>query len=355
MRTTFALFAAAWWIASSAFAGVSTTTKFVGGPGTFSSCGVADPPTLCDGVTLASGTFEFTLDDTVTPNTLTVKVTNTSPVVPGVPNPILSAFWFNSPALATAQLTLVSVTVLGEGGGGAASFGHEFDPDLNDGSNSITSPGFCAFNSKTEWSPEVAGGIANGLADTFAIPPSFFVVGPVVFVYEVGGPAAGGIQATSYARAFSQIPPGAFRVNVTAKFKHGGVAEASGTLSNKPTCEANNWFVGEPRIGCTVKFVMSGAPGCFGCLAMSPDPGPIVIPNPPFGNLTIPLGVPTIALLVATVPPATVKTKDVPIPASPNLVGGVLYFAAVLLDGNTGQLSVGSGFSMTILPAGPCP
>jgi hypothetical protein len=353
MKALLVLLAATIVLAAPALAGVTTTTKVVGGPGTFSSCGPGDPPTLCDGVTLASALFTFTFDDTVTPNLLTVEVSNTSPVVPGVPNPILSAFWFNVPALAATQLTLVSQTAPGEGG--TSSFGHEFDPDLNDGSNPVTSPGFCAFNSKTEWMPEVAGGIANPLADTFAIPPSFLVFGPVTFVYQVGGPASAGVQAPTFASAFSQIPPGDFRVNVVAKFKHGGLAEASGSLSNRPTCEAGNWMVGEPRIGCDVTFVMSGAPGCFGCLAMSPDPGPTVIPNPPFGDLVVPLGSPTIAVLVATVPPATVKTKTIPIPPDANLVGGTLYFAAVLLDGDTGQLSVGSGFSITLLPAGPCP
>ncbi len=342
-RVMAVLFGAA--LATSASAGVTTTTKSIGGAGGLSSCGTANPPTLCDGVTLATATFDFAYDDVT--KILTLTVTNTSPVTAGVPNPLLSEIYFNVPAFAAVGLTLLTQST--EGGGPDPGFTLGFDPDLNDGQNDNTAPGFCAFNSKLDHISETPGGIANALADTISAPEGTYVVGPVTFTFQVGGPPATGVGAASYSSSFSQIPPGNFRVNVVGKFKAGGPSEASGAMSVAPGCEPGNWMVGTPCLGCPVQFVMCGGPGCFGCLAISTSPGPTVIATPS-GPLSIPIGMPAVPILIATLPPATCISATVTVPNDPAVIGGTFYVANALLHPVTGELTSADGFSVTIVP-----
>ncbi|MGH7150404.1 MAG: hypothetical protein ACREIU_06895 [Planctomycetota bacterium] len=332
-------------LATIASAGVTTATKTVGGAGGLSSCGTSNPPTLCDGVTLASATFDFAYDDVT--KILTLTVTNTSPVTAGVPNPLLSQIYFNVPAFAAVGLTLLNQST--EGGGADPGFSLDFDPDLNDEQNGNTAPGFCAFNSKLDHLSETPGGIANALADTISAPEGTYVFGPVTFTFQVGGPSAIGVGAKSYSSSFSQIPPGNFRVNVVGKFKSGGFNDASGALSVTPGCEPGNWMVGTPCLGCPVQFVMCGGTGCFGCLAISTSPGPTVIPTPT-GNLSIPIGMPAAPILIATLPPATCISATLTVPNDPVVIGATFYVANALLHPVTGVLSSADGFSVTIVP-----
>ncbi|HET6202747.1 MAG TPA: hypothetical protein VFI25_08085 [Planctomycetota bacterium] len=338
------LFLCAGALLASARAGVTTATKTVGGPGDFSSCGTANPPTLCDGVTQASATFQISYDDVT--KVLVLVVTNTSPVTAGVPNPLLSQIYFNVPAFAATGLTLLSQTAATDGPD--PGFALEFDPDLNDGDNGTTAPGFCAFNAKLDQLTETPGGIANALADTISAPAGTYVVGPVTFTFQVGGPPATGVRGSSFARSFSQIPPGNFRVNVVGKFKEGGFSDASGSMSNKPDCEPGNWIVGTPCLGCPIQFVMCGGAGCFGCLAISAFAGPIVLPTPT-GDVTIPIGMPATPVFIATVPPTTCLSASATVPNMPELLGLTFYLANALIDPATGKLSVSEGFSVTIV------
>lgn len=332
-------------LAASAHAGVTTASKTIGGPGGLSSCGTSNPPTLCDGVTQATATFDFAYDDVT--KVLILTVTNTSPVTAGVPNPLLAEIYFNVPAFAALDLTLLGQTT--EGGGADPGFAVGFDPDLNDGQNDNTAPGFCAFNTKLAQLVETPGGIANALADTIAAPAGSWVYGPVTFTFQVGGPPATGVGAKSYSSSFSHIPPGNFNVNVVGKFKSGGVSESSGSMSVSPGCEPGNWMVGTPCLGCPVQFVMCGGTGCFGCLAISTSPGPTVIPTPS-GPLSIPIGMPAAPILIVTLPSTSCVSATVTVPNDPAVIGATFYVANALLHPVTGALSSADGFSVTLVP-----
>jgi len=322
----------------------TTVTKGIGGPGDLSNCDPpTNPPTLCDGMTPASAAFTFTLLDTDSGQTLALEVNNTSPVTPGVPNPLLTRIFFGSPHLAVTEMSLLSVDPPDIG----VEWDWTFDPDLQDGENPNVSPGFCAFNGKLEPIGDGVGGIANPNADTISAPPGSFVVGPVTFLFEIGGPPSSGVQATSFLQAFSQIPPGDLRVNLVGEFTDGGLVSASGAMAPLPTCEPAAWIVGAPCLGCTVTLVMSGQVGCTGCLAVSPTSGPLEIPTP-FGTVVIPLGFPAIPLLVGAVPGATFLTQDLSLPLQPALVGQTVHFANVLMDPQTGELFASSGVQVEL-------
>ncbi|HKB15090.1 MAG TPA: hypothetical protein VKF62_03445, partial [Planctomycetota bacterium] len=95
-------------LAPMARAGVTSIVKTIGEPGGASCCESGSRPTLCDGVTPATADVAFTYDDAT--HTLTLLVENTSPVTSGVPNPLLTALYFNVPAGAVTGLSLVSQT-----------------------------------------------------------------------------------------------------------------------------------------------------------------------------------------------------------------------------------------------------
>ena len=77
----------------------------IGGQSSLSSEGYDRPGRLDDGLTRASAVYTFTLDTVA--STLVVRVDNTSIVVPGAANPVLTDVFFNSPAAVT-DMSLVS-------------------------------------------------------------------------------------------------------------------------------------------------------------------------------------------------------------------------------------------------------
>ena len=148
------------------------------------------------------------------------------------------------------------------------------------------------------------------------------------------------------------LPPGLYQANVGAFFIGGGVGMETGKISAPAECEPGTFLYGTPSIGGTVNFVMSGAPGCCGCLGLSINPGPTTIPNiPGCPAVVVPLGAP-ITVLIPTTPLGTATTVTVPvsIPNDPGLVGAVVYFAVVQVVPGTGKLFGSTGSSVTILP-----
>jgi len=334
-------------LASVVQAGVTTVQKTIGEPGGYSCCGPSSPPTLCDGVTLATATVQFTYDDAT--RALTLLVANTSPVTPGVPNPLLTSVHFNVPAEAVTGLSLLFQA----GSGGAApAMSLAFDPDPTSPPNPAKLGCLGAFHARLSNGGGIAGAIANPAADTLAAPSGSWVVGPVTFVLDVTTAPGAVLDASDFANAFSHNPPGIHRANLGAKFRAGGPQKKRGTLSTSTGCEPSAFLYGTPSLGGTVTFVMSGAPGCCGCLGFSHDPGPTTFPNiPGWPDVVMPLGDPTFVLIPTTpLPTATTVTVEVAISNVPGLLGRTFHFAVALVDPGTGKLSGSTGSMITIVP-----
>ncbi|MGH7149550.1 MAG: hypothetical protein ACREIU_02570, partial [Planctomycetota bacterium] len=155
-------------LAGTAGATVTNANVSIGGLGGFTSCGAQNPPVICDGVTVATADVQFSYDDGVSPPTLSVTVTNTSPVVPGVGNPLISNIYFNTPVGGVSNLTLV---------GGPAGWSLTFDSNLAANPNPNGADGMGAYNALLTTGGGVANSIGNALADTFCIPQADVVLG----------------------------------------------------------------------------------------------------------------------------------------------------------------------------------
>ena len=334
-------------LASVAQAGVTSVQKTVGEPGGYSCCGPSNPPTLCDGATLATATVQFTYDDAA--HALTLLVENTSPVTGGVPNPLLTSLHFNVPPGAVTGLSLLSQA----GSGGATpAWSLTFDPDPTSPPNPARLGCLGAFSARLAQGGGLAGALANAAADTLSAPTGSWVIGPLTFVLDVTTAPGAVLDASDFANAFSHNPPGTYHTNLGARFRGGGPHRKHGKLSTSTGCEPSAFLYGTPSLGGTVTFVMSGAPGCCGCLGLSDDPGPTVVPNiPGFPDVVVPLGSPTFVLIPTTpLPSGTTVSVELPIPNVLGLVGATSHFAVGLVDPGTGKLSGSTGSSITVVP-----
>ncbi|HET6202400.1 MAG TPA: hypothetical protein VFI25_06325 [Planctomycetota bacterium] len=352
MRTASAFVALAGLLAGSAGATVSNVSVTVGGLGGFTSCGVQNPPTICDGVTPATAQVDFAYDDGVSPPRLTLVVTNTSPVTPGVANPVIRAIYFNTPAGACTGLTLVSQTGTA---GATPAWTLLYDADLSAAPNPNGADGMGSYYAAIQNAGGVDNSIANALADTLCGPPGSEVIGPVTFEFDVTLVSGGAtLTAGSFANAFSAIPPGSHQANVTMHFVAGGPNCDSGFITNPGGCAPGAFVTGSSppghvQLGSQVCFTMSGADGCAGCLGFSAGPGPIVIPQPPFPNLVVPLTPPVFVILGSlTLPPNTTVTACTTVPGDPILSGATFYFAVLQMDPGTGEFFISQGFSLTV-------
>jgi len=325
--------------------GVTTATRIVGGPGGFSSCGPEDPPTLCDGTTRALAEVRFTYDDVA--HTLTLRVTNTSPVTAGVPNPVLTRLFFNTPPMAVTGLALVSQ----QGSGGAApAWISQYDADLFSSPNPNSPGPFGDFSVQLSNGGSVNNGIANAAANPPGGPPGSAVIGPVTFVFDVSVASGSALTASTFANTLSQNAPQR-QVTLAAHFQAGGPNEESGKLTPSVGCEPGGFMLGEPRIGSTITFVMTGAPGCHGCLVLSLHPGPTIFPLPGGPPLILPIGLPFVVIIPQMeLPAGSVVTRDLQIPNEPGLVNVVIYGAVILFNPTFTQVEFSTQFSFRILP-----
>lgn len=345
-KTLFLAPLAAVLLGSFATAQITSATRLIGGPGGLTSCGAFNPPTLCDGITQASASVQFTYDAGTT--TLTLAVNNTSPVTTGVVNPVMTSLYFNVPVGAVNAIALT-----GQSAAGATqpAWTMTWDSDLQ----ALPNPNFVfpfgRFNACLFGNP--SNGIANPAADTLAVPPGSEILGPVTFTFQVTPSTGATLNAGTFANAFSITTAAGKNVNTAAHFNLDACGGASGCLTNAPSCNPAAFMTGSPRIGCTVKFTMSAAPGCAGCLAVSPNPGPTIVSLPaPTGMLSIPVGNPMeVVIGTSLVPSATVVSQWFTIPNDIALVGLTIYGAAVVLDMQTGMFSVSHQFQFDILPA----
>ncbi len=202
----------------------------IGGANSFGSNGSSNPGTLDDGITEASARFVFHLDTLASQLTLTVE--NTSEVLAGIPNPVLTDIFFNVPT----AITGMSIASQAGSGGATLAFELNFDEDLSSDPNPNGANGFGAYNVKlcTPGSG-VQGAIANPDADTWGTPPGSLVIGPATFVLDLTGDLTG-LTAFSFTSLLSVNPPGSHAFVGAAKFQSGGVAGSSGFISPGEFC-----------------------------------------------------------------------------------------------------------------------
>lgn len=313
----------------------------VGGPGTAGCSGSDDPPTLDDGITLASGTIDCTWDPAT--RILDLVVTNTSPVTPGTPNPVITQIYLNMPWGAVDSVSLVDQS----SATGTPSFSMDLDMDLLDGSNALKTGCFGAFGVLLSLPNGSQGGIANDAADV--VGTSSWIDGPVHFQLLVDGPGLDTLSASTFCSTLSVNPPGSMQASAVLKYQGGGFAGASDKIGNAVGCAPAAWMSGEPCIGNTVTFTMSSTAGCHGCLFMSRNPGPTV-----FNGVSYDIGVPVTDILIAIPFPATsVISKDITIPNNTNLVGKDFHFIVADINPNTMMVELSDTFSVTICDVDP--
>jgi len=210
---------------------ITTDSIVLGGPGSQSSAGFDDPGLLDDGLTEAAAIYVFTLD--IGASTLAVEVTNTSPVLVGVPNPLLTDVFFNVPAAVTG-MTLTTQSAIA---GVPPVYALTFDADRTDGLGTLQADGFGAFNVELADTGNIQGTIANPDADTYTVDGSLLAISPVTFTLSLTGTLAG-LTATDFIEELSHIPPGSRPSYAVAKFQAGGDAGASAFINEGDPCPA---------------------------------------------------------------------------------------------------------------------
>jgi hypothetical protein len=250
----------------------------IGGPDSLASGGYDDPGLLDDGETEARGRFEFTLD--VPAATLTLVVQNFSPVEPGVPNPVITRVYFNTPSGITG-MTLVSQSAAA--GDVEPAFALTFDADRTSSPNPNAIGRFGAFNAYLDNGGGIHGGIANADADTLAQDDA--AIGPVTFVLSLQGDLSD-VEAEDFVTERTSNPPGEESVVAAAKFQGGGEDESSAFITSEdPFCglvaEVEDLGGGcGPNLVCDLPVqgetweahIESAPPGALGVLVIAPLP-----------------------------------------------------------------------------------
>ncbi|MFT5049550.1 MAG: hypothetical protein ACI8QZ_000943 [Chlamydiales bacterium] len=214
----------------------------IGGPGTCGSDGFDDPGRLNDGITEGAALYIFVLDPGAA--TLTVEVVNTSPVLVGVNNPLLTDIYFNAPV----EITGMDLMSQASSAGVDPTFDFTFDADLDTAPNPNGANGFGAFSVGLNDPGGIDGAIANPDADTYVTDPSTLAVSPCTFVFSLTGDLTG-LTSRSFKTRYSVVPPGTKVATGSGKFQAGGVAEASGFITS-PIAEC--FLVISPEAGNSV-------------------------------------------------------------------------------------------------------
>lgn len=316
------------------FGQVSQSFVQIGGPGAV-GCQFGDPPLLSGGVP-ASAALGFSYDQST--GRLTLTVDNTSPVIAGQSTPIITRIWFNLPLFAVTGLSLVEQHA---DAGATPNFGLTVDTNTLDGAGSINVNCLGRFGVQlANPGPGPQGGLANPQAVELAGSPGSQVLGRLTVVLQVAAANLAGLNSDSFASTFSQGAAFA-QANAALKFQGAGVGGAeSGTIGNAPNCEAAGFIIGEPKLGHTVFIAQNAAPGCFGCVVASLDPGPTQV-----GPYLIPLGLPAYIISSAFSPPNGVFTFPISIPPDIAYLGLTVYFAFIT---SNPEIDISQSFQFTI-------
>lgn len=218
----------------------SSAAVLIGGANSCSSEGFNDPGLLNDGLTAASGILTLDLD--VGASTLTATVTNTSPVLVGVNNPLITDVYFNTPSAVTGM----SLTGQTSSAGVNPSFTLSFDADLGTGPNPNGADGFGAYSVELADTGNIGGTLANPDADTYVMPAANLAVSPCTFSFDLTGTLTG-LTAADFLSTLS-VGGGTKNAPATFKYQAGGVAEASAFITDGGNCPnpASSVQLGDP-------------------------------------------------------------------------------------------------------------
>lgn len=302
----------------SALAAAQTTDYClpIGGAG---SHGCQDPnaPVLTGNV-VATADLEYLYD--MATGVLTLVVTNTSPIVAGEENPVITRIAFNVPAGVTGA-SLVTQTGTG---GATPNFALQFTPP-----GSIRMGCFGTFDAELAISG-IAGAIGNAAAPSFSHPS--VVLGPTTFALQLTGTGLGSLTAEHFAITLSQN--GAYAVGAGMKFQGAGIGgEESGFVSSGAPCCPNTPQIIPVGTGC------APAPLAIPTLSSVGTPGLAV----PFGvDIQSPSTPNSFGILLVGIQPISpVFGLPVPIDLSPfGLPGCTLYSAG---NAAIGVVTDGSG------------
>lgn len=294
---------------------------------------------LTDG-TVASATASFAYDAATA--ILRVTVTNTSPVIPGVANPLITRIYFAAPPGLIETADLIGQT---GSGGLEPAFLLSFAADSESGDKDNYANCFGHFDFALSVKNGNNGGIANALADTHGCPPDACVLGPVEFTIELTGPGVAGLTGSSFA-ASSSTDASTQAVHVAMKFQGGGVAGGSGTISSTSDCVTGLFMRGTPSLGSEIRVCANGGNGCHACVMASFVEGPAAI-----GGILVPIGLPIITTFDVGdfFPPTTELCLPLTIPYRPELIGLTVYFANITHPPDHPELfSFSEPFSFTV-------
>jgi hypothetical protein len=302
---------------------VTTTTLAIGGVDALGCAALAsNPPTLEDGA-LVSGQNEVSYNSMT--HVLTLTVSNTSPVVPGVPNPVITRVFANLPQLAVADVILLSQT---GAGGPPPNFELSVDTDVTDSIHPIFASCFGNFGILLEGNEVLAGGgIKNPAADLLALPSALMTVGPVVFQHQIVPTSTSADSLIAQAFAYSLSVNTSGPQTASSVFKFQGALGVTGFVGNGPNEEGGSpaaWVVGEPMAGQNLTLIQGGTPTWNGWFIASLSPGPIVI-----GSHVIPLGPDYFIVFGGIMPPVGFLSQTVVVPQAPPLpeIGSITFFA----------------------------
>jgi len=304
-------------VASAGIAQVTTHNLVVGGAGAVGCQPHGQNPPLLNEGTEASGTIELRYDAAT--GGLQLRVTNTSTVVPLVPNPLVSELALNLPMGAVTRAELASQT---SSGGAAPQFALEVDvgapPQLQMGC-------LGTFHLRLH-TVGADGSIANANASTFVVPSKLLALGPVTFSIKLVGPGTAYLTASTIAQGLSQ--GGATGVNAAMRFIAGGpTGTGNGFISSvlPSGVSPSLWITSPPHIATTTQLCFGGSPRAVGTLLASLFPGPSMV-----GPIELPIGLPlALTLKLPPIPMSGTQCFPVEIPDDPQLVGITIYFTVI--------------------------
>jgi hypothetical protein len=322
-----------------AFAQQEAAVVRIGGPGSASSAGSVDPGLLDDDVTEASARYVFRLDRAAA--LLVLEVENTSPVVPGAANPVLTRIHFDAPAAVTS-MRLVSQT---SAAGARPAFAFTFDASPAKNPKPNKAPPFGAFSAELRTTRGMKGGIANPGADVLPLATGNVVLGRATFTFALAGDLTL-VSALDFA-SWPSDAKGDQRPSLGAGKFQGGPGGAEATISDGTGscslaadafdlgggCGTARLETGLPIQGadCRVR-VTGGAPLGFG-LAYASQPGGAGFP---YGGCLVLLDPATMFVFRSFVlDEAGAAAFDVSVPAledSPGSCGTSFALQALILD-----------------------
>ena len=286
---------------------VTTDSLTVGGTDAIGCQNSTNPPTLDDGLTVATARFEFSYDSST--GVLTLTAENTSPVLTGVPNPALCDIYFNTP------LGLTSAQLLSATQASGNSPGHQLASNVSFGCVRDFDLGLTIQN--------IQGCIGNANADTLPGPPNALAIGPVAFQIQFSGPGTGSTNARDFTNATNGT------VQAGARFQGGGANAAfSGGFGTAP-CVVNNVVAESTNYG-------AGIPGCNGVPDLFMTNRPLIGSAPEIFLGNAGMAASNCALLWSF------SDAEIPIP----MIGGDLLVALPVVLANPFSVPSG-GFTLT--------